>query len=435
MYADPKAYKEEFGGDKLIPLESQYLMNFKVLMCQNQSHYVPGDLGTRADCFFFHSSQDRRRPPLSQDMVSLAYAKNMCPNVQKCANSHCPFAHNLYEQAYHPQNISNTLKNQMQAKISNDITASALGIPGLGGPSYPIHAPPGLTENMRNNGFGSLGKSWVLGCESTKQMNETRAPAPRGEVSGLSADSPWLEKNYFLAHFKVHKCNSTQTHDQKTCPMFHRSSDCRRNPFTDEACTSLAYHQELCPNVVPGSETGSNSDFCDDSCRYCHNNVEIMYHPDRFRKKFCKNHGDGSDSKCPYGFFCSFAHDRSQIIIEDFLDALPQDADFFRYKYKTVWCPYSSEHDKSKCVYAHNIQDFRRDPTENLYSPDPCPHWNLNGKSGNYREGNCHFRCKLAHNHKEQRFHPDYYKTKKCTNRTSCKQDPCPFYHFESERL
>jgi len=33
------------------------------------------------------------------------------------------------------------------------------------------------------------------------------------------------------------------------------------------------------------------------------------------------------------------------------------------FYYKTEFCPFNlTEHDKSKCVYAHNLQDYRRKP-------------------------------------------------------------------------
>ena len=41
---------------------------------------------------------------------------------------------------------------------------------------------------------------------------------------------------------------------------------------------------------------------------------------------------------------------------------LVRDQEFYLRKYKTVWCPDTRNHDRSNCVYAHNIQDFRRDP-------------------------------------------------------------------------
>ena len=46
---------------------------------------------------------------------------------------------------------------------------------------------------------------------------------------------------------------------------------------------------------------------------------------------------------------------------------LNRDHDFYLQKYKTVWCPDTQTHDRSVCVYAHNIQDFRRNPFKYNY--------------------------------------------------------------------
>lgn len=50
---------------------------------------------------------------------------------------------------------------------------------------------------------------------------------------------------------------------------------------------------------------------------------------------------------------------------------LDKDYDFYLQKYKTVWCPDTQSHDRSGCVYAHNMQDFRRNPFKFNY--DVCP--------------------------------------------------------------
>lgn len=47
-----------------------------------------------------------------------------------------------------------------------------------------------------------------------------------------------------------------------------------------------------------------------------------------------------------------------------------EDDDFYMFYYKTEFCPFNlTEHDKSKCVYAHNWQDYRRKPDIYPYEP------------------------------------------------------------------
>ena len=39
-----------------------------------------------------------------------------------------------------------------------------------------------------------------------------------------------------------------------------------------------------------------------------------------------------------------------------------QHCDIWTFRYKTQWCPIGSFHDWQECIYAHNYQDYRRDP-------------------------------------------------------------------------
>jgi hypothetical protein len=67
----------------------------------------------------------------------------------------------------------------------------------------------------------------------------------------------------------------------------------------------------------------------------------------------------GNIEQCDYGVFCSFAHSEEEILIEK-LHEMEFDAKFYTEKFKTVWCPFTFEHNRQHCVYAHNPQDFRR---------------------------------------------------------------------------
>lgn len=80
--------------------------------------------------------------------------------------------------------------------------------------------------------------------------------------------------------------------------------------------------------------------------------------------------------KCEYKEFCAFAHTQTEIKIE-MIHLLNRDYDFYLQKYKTVWCPDTLTHDRSGCVYAHNIQDFRRNPFKYNYEAKKCPFWNF----------------------------------------------------------
>jgi hypothetical protein len=61
--------------------------------------------------------------------------------------------------------------------------------------------------------------------------------------------------------------------------------------------------------------------------------------------------------------FCSYAHSEDELQV-DLIHNMLKDIDFYMFHFKTVWCPFTmdKDHDPKKCVYAHNLQDFRRKP-------------------------------------------------------------------------
>ena len=100
----------------------------------------------------------------------------------------------------------------------------------------------------------------------------------------------------------------------------------------------------------------------------------------------------GAVEQCEYGVFCSFAHSEDEILVEK-LHEMDFDFKFYTEKFKTVWCPFTFEHNRQHCVYAHNPQDFRRkhDPLHPFYSSADCPHWNKFSQVTNYRQGGYYF--------------------------------------------
>jgi len=99
-----------------------------------------------------------------------------------------------------------------------------------------------------------------------------------------------------------------------------------------------------------------------------------------------------------------------------------------------VFCPYIYSHDRNQCVYAHNPQDFRRDPKTHQYNPVQCKNWSQ-GQIYSYEEGACPklMNCECCHGWKELEYHPLYYKTKNCSNFKNCNKADCPFLHQEKD--
>lgn len=99
---------------------------------------------------------------------------------------------------------------------------------------------------------------------------------------------------------------------------------------------------------------------------------------------------------------------------------MKKDLDFYMYFFKTEWCPYNKDqnksHNKAKCDYAHNWQDFRRKP--HIFKYDAftlCQNWQAGTFISKYQEG-CQMQsaCYKSHGWKEQEYHPFLYKTKPC---------------------
>jgi len=233
-----------------------------------------------------------------------------------------------------------------------------------------------------------------------------------------------------LNTFKVFPCHLEGQHNFKRCIYYHTELDRRRNP------TKFYYEADFCENM-------KNADFCSlgDSCSYSHTKVEQAYHANKYRNKFCTHYPDGLAS-CPYSKYCSYAHSEDEIQVT-MLHNYKKDTDFYLFHFKTQFCPYSKCEDKSKCIYAHNWQDFRRDPSKYNYRAEACPYWDPKKKVSNYETachnntscGYCHGRLTAYEGWKELEYHPEIFKTRQCTSKNCLKEIIfCPYFHDSSEK-
>lgn len=158
--------------------------------------------------------------------------------------------------------------------------------------------------------------------------------------------------------------------------------------------------------------------------------VEHFYHPKKYKTKFCATLGKDQKGKCSYSDFCSFAHSEDELKIK-ILHRMEKTPEFFKYTYKTVYCPFNHPHDKSTCEYAHNVQDFRRDPRSTPYKAEICRKWNVSTEISKYEDGGCNFNeaCDKCHGWKELEYHPKFYKTKQCVNADKCSRTDCGYLH------
>lgn len=237
----------------------------------------------------------------------------------------------------------------------------------------------------------------------------------------VSKDMPIHAFN--IENFKINPCMNRKQHNHKQCIFYHGTKDRRR--------TNKNFYNQICVFE-------KNREECQlgDDCPFCHNLVEERYMPMNYKKKFCYYFEIGKLENCEYGDYCSYAHSEDEIQIE-MLHKIPEDENFFIYKFKTVMCPFFNlKHDKGNCVYAHNFQDYRRSPSQFYYGLDSCPFWKYDAYIHNYQDG-CPYgeKCNKCHGWKESDFHPYYYKTKPCPNGIRCyKNFLCQFFHNEKDR-
>lgn len=227
-----------------------------------------------------------------------------------------------------------------------------------------------------------------------------------------------------LQLFKTIECGIKTYHDHKQCPFFHTPKDRRRN-------TSVyTYEPDICPNNNKETMTCIKGD----RCAFSQNTVEQFYHPKKYKTKLC-THYPSNLKECIYGKFCSFAHKEDELRIK-LLHKLAKDIDFYMYQYKTVYCPFNHHHDKSSCEYAHNVQDFRRNPLRAHYKAEICKNWNISSEITTYTQGGCfkNEQCDRCHGWKEFEYHPLFYKTRQCTNGKNCTRGDCGYYHANKDR-
>jgi hypothetical protein len=355
----------------------------------------------KLECEKFHNQEEMRRKPFKDG--KLIYESEICPSITEKENSSmcinglsCTKSHNMYEYLFHPAVYrSRKCENQECREASMKFCPYAHN-----------------QQELRNGN---------IYLKNNKQKNT------QGKNSKILLNSH-LPQQFNLSTFKINKCSLTNKHNEKQCLGFHSIKDRRRNPhfcnYSSEMCSTV----ELEKNCQIG-----------DYCQKSHNKVEAFYHPLKFKTKFCSHfslENPYSISKCSYGDYCSFAHSEKEIKIE-LIHHLSRNEEFFTNYFKTVLCPFTHAHEKAICVYAHNWQDFRRNPKVYIYKNHSCPRWDNKKTILNYKDG-CseEYNCFLCHGWKEEDFHPLNYKTKKCKNfNKNCgKKEFCPFFHDNEEK-
>lgn len=343
------------------------------------------------NCPSFHTYEEKRRKVINENAQTLSYNPIPCPEFVSrflCEDEDsCTFSHSNSEIVYHP-----AVYKTRECKLK----------------PCPYEWAPYLCPDLhsREPSRTALAASY----EKFKVKQSSHHQSVKGKAL--------MNLNFF----KTTPCNKKGSHDKKTCPYYHNDID-KRRPTTE-----YNYCFEICSTV------NRNYCPCDQSCPFAKNKVEQLYHPEKYKKKFCENF-PLSVQKCEYGDFCSFAHNESEIRTELFYKE-KQDNNFYMYKFKTVYCPFKNEHDRCTCPYAHNVQDFRRSPLLYKYEPEECPNWNKSESMTSYEQPGCikMLDCDKCHGWKEYEYHPLIYKTKLCSNGAKCQKKDCAYHHNKDKR-
>jgi len=220
-----------------------------------------------------------------------------------------------------------------------------------------------------------------------------------------------------LSKFKTDKCGNPAPHDAKKCSRYHFPSEKRRSQREYFYQKSLCMNKEVC---------------MDDGCPFAHNFVEQIYHSDSYKKKYCKDFIE--KCVCKYEEFCAMAHSDLELKIVP-LHLLPVDKNFLLFLFKSEFCPFSKiNHDRFKCVYAHNWQDFKR-PYKETLKAIVCKSWDKSKEILEYEQG-CErgFECSLCHGWKELEYHLINFKKTACKMLKACdRKEICSFTHGEEE--
>ena len=206
-----------------------------------------------------------------------------------------------------------------------------------------------------------------------------------------------------LDQYKSEPCSSLC--NSKTCPYFHSYKEQRRK------YRNSRYSKDLC-----GAKGCS-----DEPCVHARNAIEVRYHPENYKKKYCQEQVKGV---CGFAEFCSGVHSDLEAKFRP-LHLLPIDRNFLFFYFKSEFCPYSwYSHNAFLCVYAHNWQDYKR-PFFATLQPLSCPHWSKDAKITEYLQG-CPqgFSCSYCHGWKELEYHPSVFKKVSCKKCVGAKPSP-----------
>eukprot|EP00930_Biecheleria_cincta_P015891 TRINITY_DN130_c0_g1_i4.p1 TRINITY_DN130_c0_g1~~TRINITY_DN130_c0_g1_i4.p1 ORF type:complete len:842 (-),score=153.05 TRINITY_DN130_c0_g1_i4:63-2588(-) len=431
-------------------------------------------------CFNFHFEGQRRRSPMGPDGI-IQYWDTPCKwmsHPAKCPRGDsCKLAHSKGEIAFHPAKYKTRVCNGEDCRKSTCCFAHSVQelrpwaeerysqlalLTAQAEKKTEAEEPAGTEQEEEEEEVVDMGTEEDMHKE-VLDGKQTLPTSCFDEPSMARPCKPPGPSAVDLKTFKVFPCRKGRgvSHDPKVCAFFHNPRD-RRRPlgiYSPEPCDQC-FDSEVKQQSSSSSSSVASKSSCSrgDACQLCHNRLELLYHEQVFKRRFCATFPEVSS--CQRGALCAFAHSRDEVRVE-LLDPEeeqlvarwsaasisesegssppPELVDFFTRRFKTLWCPYGVQHGWHECPYAHTYQDWRRNP-DHGYGSEPCVEWSRSvGERIRYAE-RCSksLQCPLAHGSKEQLYHPLYYKTMPCTDFAAAGSCPrggqCAFFHGVAEQ-
>lgn len=221
------------------------LTNYKTNKCRsNQKH-------SKATCFNYHSDLTDKRRNLTTDYHSHIRCTDM-----ECVNAHCKYAHNNFEEFYHPNNYKKVL-------------------------CYFY--------------FGKGYCKYEQFCNYGHYMEELKI-----EFLHLYK----YDAYFFIFKFKTVLCPLIYfEHSKVNCVYSHNIQDFKRtnvNAFIPIKCTSWKYDM--------GNKNYKRDCTRGMLCKFAHGWKEINYHPLIYKTKKCRY----TIEECKYQYKCPYYHEESE---------------------------------------------------------------------------------------------------------------------------
>lgn len=259
---------------------------------------VKCDFQCGSECFGSHADEFLRRKPFRMRNGCWNYKPQQCLATECEFGFACLYAHNTAEVLYHPLIYKTTVcgypfensrcaENGMHCPFAHgDQRQASLFHPDS---NYIITHEKTFEEQVLLN-------------RSNLDNYSTYKATIKSHIKVFSR--PIKAENFNIETFKTRFCDKKYAHEEKICTFYHDNGDKRRK---------VNYSAEPCKNIFDLTLKIFELKTCQlaDLCKFAHNEIEILYHPDKYKTETCRT------VNCNLGEFCPFIHQESSASLEE----------------------------------------------------------------------------------------------------------------------